>query len=62
MTTEAGNYQVKRPDLTREGASLRKAVRGELEWTRTQTKKTAWEAVRKPSKKTASGSDANRKT
>jgi hypothetical protein len=61
MTSDAFDYQVKRPDLTREGASLRRAVRGELEWTRRQTTKATSQKMREPSTKANSGSDTYRK-
>jgi hypothetical protein len=61
MMTKTGDYQVKRPDLAREGAALRRAVRGELEWTRGQTKSTASDTLREPSK-SISGADRHRKS
>ena len=62
MPSKVGNYQAKRPNLTREGASLRKAVRGELEWTRSRTHKAASEAMRERATKTACASDTYRKS
>jgi len=58
--TKTGDNQVKRPDLAREGAALRRAVRGELEWTRGQPRSTASATLREPSKATP-GADRHRK-
>jgi hypothetical protein len=34
MSADTGEYQIKRPNLTREGDALQRSVRSELEWTR----------------------------